>query len=489
MGAGALARDILAVVGGSTNGVWYTQVLTIITAVLSIPVSQAADLWGRKVFLVSLSALGAVGSVVVSRSEGGSSALAGFSILGIANSSQPLLHAIVSEVLARKYRPWAQASINFSAALGAITGLVVGGALTTNNKHDGFRIYWYVVAGIYTLTAVSCQLLYNTPPRSLQVELSMRQKLRQLDWVGYALLCPALVLFCMSLSWSQNPFPWSDGHVSAPFTIGVFLTIVLIIFETFIKKDGMFHHELFRHRNFPLALGCIFTEGIVFFSANNYFAFETSILFPTTDSLMIGVHYSIAFIAFGISSIATGLWCSKSRTIKIPCVVSFGFFVIFFILMATVSISTTERQFWAYPIFIGIGLGICLTTLVTAAQFATPRELIAITSGLMISIRALGGSVGLAIYQAIFTHEISSNLGPKVAKAVLPLDFPASSLSQFIPALINHDDAALKSIPGVTPDVIQAGVGAVMQTFVIAFRYVWVTAGCISFVAMIGESI
>ena len=55
-----------AVIGGkSSDGIWFTQTIAILTAVLGIPVSQGADLWGRKVFLVYLTAFGSIGSIIV----------------------------------------------------------------------------------------------------------------------------------------------------------------------------------------------------------------------------------------------------------------------------------------------------------------------------------------------------------------------------------------------------------------------------------------
>lgn len=108
--------------------------------------------------------------------------------------------------------------------------------------------------------------------------------------------------------------------------------------------------------------------------------------------------------------------------------------IIFFISMAT-SGPNTSNQVWGYPVFLGIGLGTCLCTLITAAQLATPKHLIATTSGLMISTRSFGGSVGLAIYNAILTDKLSKNLGSKIAAAVLPLGLPQESLGPFIGAL------------------------------------------------------
>ncbi|UZP36697.1 hypothetical protein NXS19_004513 [Fusarium pseudograminearum] len=329
VGSGALTRDIAATVGDSPIQ-------------FGIPVSQAADLWGRKIFLVILTTCGFIGSLIIARANSPCLAITGFAVTGISYGAQPLLHAIVSEVFARKYRPWAQASVNVAASLGAIMGLLVGGAVTRNENHVGFRVYWYIVAGLYALATVSVQLLYSPPPRALQLVFSFHEKLRRLDWLGYGFLTPALVLFCMSLTWIQNPYSWTDAHVSVTFIIGLCFAIGLVAYETMVKRDGMFHHRLFKDRNFPLALGCIFVEGMVFFCTNDYFAFQVSMFF-SQDSLITGAHYSVAFAALGISAILSGLWCSKTKAVRVPTIAAFCSFVVFNILMATISKETTTK--------------------------------------------------------------------------------------------------------------------------------------------------
>lgn len=472
-------------VGGSSSMVWLTSVLGILTVVLSPPVSQAADYWGRKWFLVGLSAMGCVGCIVVSRANSIGMAIAGLTVSGFSYGCQPLIHAVVSEVLPRKYRSYAQATTNMSISLGAICALLAGGALTRNNP-AGFRTYWYITAAVYAATALTVGLLYNPPPRELQVRLNFREKVHRLDWIGFALLAAGLVLFCLGLSWAQNPYPWTSANVLATFLVGVAVTTALIVYQWRFRRDGMFHHGLFRDRNFPIALLGVFCEGITFYCSNNYFAFEVS-LFYTTDSLAVGLHYSIAFYAFFTFAALAGVYCWKTKSLRLPTFVAFGFFLIFNILMATANQKTPEANIWAYPLFLGAGLGIALTTLMTAAHFSTPPELIALASGLMISVRSLGGTVGLAIYNAIFHAALTQNLASKIAAATLPLGLPQSSLGPLIGALSANNATALAEIPGVNPAIIGAGAGALLDAFSIAFRKVWITAGAFAFVALVSK--
>jgi len=79
------------------------------------------------------------------------------------------------------------------------------------------------------------------------------------------------------------------------------------------------------------------------------------------------------------------------------------------------------------------------------------------------------------------------HLGDNLAAAVLPLGLPPSSLGPFIGALTSHNDQALFQIPGMTPQIAGAGGQAVLETFVMAFRHIWVAAGCFVAVGALGE--
>jgi hypothetical protein len=198
------------------------------------------------------------------------------------------------------------------------------------------------------------------------------------------------------------------------------------------------------------------------------------------------VHYAIVFIVDIVASVTAGAYCSVKKSIRLPATCAFVLFLIFNILMANINVQTSSTNIWGYPVFLGVGLGMCLSSLLAVAQLSTPPHLIATASGLMISVRSLGGAVGLAIYVAVFNHGIAANLGPKVAAATIPLGLPSKSIGPLIASLTSGDAAAAKHVPGVTLAIIKAAVLALEEAFVIAFRYVWISAGAFTLVALAG---
>lgn len=411
--------------------------------------------------------------------------IGGFCLLGLSFGSQALLFAVVSEVLPRKHRSVAQATVNLTAGMGAVAGLLMGGSLLRHNNLENYRVYWYVVAGICLASSILCFCFYNPPPRETQKNLNTGEKLHRLDWVGIGTFSPGLTLFCVGLAWSQNPYSWSNAHVLAPFIIGVVLLIVFLTYEWRWKRDGMLHHGLFERRNFPISLAISFAEGLSFFTCNNYYPFEVSLL--TGGSLWtVALHFMIVFLASVAFAPVAGLYSSTRKVVRSPLVVGLLSLVIFNVLMATVNSHTTLSVLWGYPVFAGVGLGMILPIVMVAAQMDTPPELISITSGLMTSIRSVGAAIGLAINNAIIHNSLSKNLAPKVAEATLPLGFPEAELPALIGALSSGDPSALESIPGITQAVGFAALAAFKDAYSIAFRNAWITAACFVFVAAIG---
>ena len=330
-------------------------------------------------------------------------AIAGFALTGLSYGAQPLLHAVTAEVLPRRWRSWGQAADLVAGAMGGITALLVGGALErdggggkrADGDVEGFRYFWYFTMVVFLLATILTAFLYTPPPTKKQQTLSQVQRLQRLDWIGYALLIIGLILLSIGLSWSENPYPWTDAHTCATFTVGVVFLIALVVYEIYFKVDGMFHHGLFRHKNFAIVLVCIFCEGLAFFAANQYYSFQTSVFYET-DSLLVGLRYSVSLFVSIPAALLAGLYCSMMKRVRWITALALLVFAIFFAAMATSGKADSSKAL-GLSVLLGVALGTTLCALITVAQLSTPKELIAVATGLVIGMRSFGGAIGLAI--------------------------------------------------------------------------------------------
>ena len=487
VGSGLLAQSVQKFFGGNNESTWMSQAITVFTVVLSPPFSQCADLWGRKWPITFALFCGCIGSIVASRAQSMGTVIAGYCIQGICFGAQPLLHAVVSEILPRKQRPIAQGSVNAVAGLGAFIGIVMAGALLRYGNLGHYRLFLYVTAAVFFVAAAGIALAYNPPPRELQLSLTTGEKLRRLHWISYLLFTPGLVLFCVALSWSRNPYPWSDSRIIAPFVVGMLFILGFCVYEWRFTQTGILNHDLFRSRNFPIALLVIFCEGVTFFAANSYFAFEISV-FTGHDLLISGLPFGTTFITSLVFACLAGPYSTRMKSLRLPITVGFAMILIFNICMAaTYNKTSLSGAFWGFGIILGAGTGIILPLVMVAAQLATTPELISSASALVIATRSLGGTVGLAIMNAIFNSALSLEIPKKIAAATLPLGLPSTSLGMLIGALTTQDNALLVKVPGVTPQIIEAVAQALVQAYGIGFRNSWFAACCFAALAVVGK--
>lgn len=168
---------------------------------------------------------------------------------------------------------------------------------------------------------------------------------------------------------------------------------MFVLFEWRVKKDGMVHHDLFsRDRNFAIALGCIFCEGLVLFSANGYLPYEVSVLYETdplktclryiicppfiedTVRTDLVISFAVAFIVYTTFCVAPAIYCHHTKRLRVPVLFAFTCFLVFCVCMSTAA-PGSGHAVWAYPVFLGLGLAVALCAVVTAAQLSAPGHL------------------------------------------------------------------------------------------------------------------
>ena len=94
----------------------------------------------------------------------------------------------------------------------------------------------------------------------------------------------------------------------------------------------------------------------------------------------------------------------------------------------------------------------------------------------------------MSIVNAIFASTLTSNLAPKVTKAVVPLGLENTNIGLLIGALTSGNLDLAESIPGINPEIIAAAGLAIRQAYVLSFRNVFICGAAFMAVGIIRES-
>ena len=131
----------------------------------------------------------------------------------------------------------------------------------------------------------------------------------------------------------------------------------------------------------------------------------------------------------------------------------------------------------------GIGFGAPLVIVIAGVQLSTPHHLIATATALTTSARAVAATVFTAIYAAALNTRLDEYIPRYIANAATDAGLPSKSLPAFIKALTANNQAGLREVPGATPAIIEAGVGAFKQAFADGIRVVYIIAAPFGLVA------
>lgn len=125
---------------------------------------------------------------------------------------------------------------------------------------------------LWGLTAVGLFVGYRPPLRHTRLDhLSLFQKIKALDLVGFGLLTTGLTLFLTGLNLGGGLYGWTESQVLGTLISGIVILISFFVFEWKGTSTGILHHELFsggksQGRTFAICAGLLFIEGIMLFS-------------------------------------------------------------------------------------------------------------------------------------------------------------------------------------------------------------------------------
>ncbi|MEE9896126.1 MAG: MFS transporter [Klebsiella pneumoniae] len=109
------------------------------------------------------------------------------------------------------------------------------------------------------------------------------------------------------------------------------------------------------------------------------------------------------------------------------------------VLLTRITIHSPLWQLYLFTGVLGAGLGLVMQVLVLAVQNAMPAQMYGVATSGVTLFRSIGGSIGVALFGAVFTHVLQSNLQQLLPEgAVLPPGMNPVAV-QHLPADIRLD--------------------------------------------------
>src|SRR5947207_4190104 len=392
-----MINDISRDLNTTVKGVQTTITLfLLIMAILMIPGSKLTDKWGRtKCFRAGLVIYG-IGAVLSAVSPGLGVLILGNSIfegVGTALLIPPVYILTTMMFGDIKSRARAFGVISGMGGIGAATGPLIGGAITT-------AITWRAAFIFQALIIVIIVLLARGITDPLPADPD-----RPFDTVGAVLSAVGLVVLVGGIM-------AADSNLALMAVLVVVGALILAGFFAWIRsrehagKEALLSTSLFRNRTSNLALVTQNVQWAVLLGTS----FVVSVYLQTVrhyNAIQTGVIFTAATVGILLSSLAAG---RLVRRFQQRTLIMAGFVItIIGIIVLLVQVKGHPGAWYFAPglFLIGLGVGVMLTPSVNVVQSAFPENLQGEISGLSRSVSNLGSSIGTAVAGTILVAGLS----------------------------------------------------------------------------------
>ncbi|GAM39190.1 hypothetical protein TCE0_034f10528 [Talaromyces pinophilus] len=298
-------------------------------------------------------------------------------------------------------------SITWGTAM--VLGPIIGGAFTVSKA--GWRWAFYINLLIGAVCAPVYLIL--VPSKDARPGVTLTDRVKNIDFVGFAILSGIFVTLLMAISFGGAVYPWNSGRVIALFVVAGVLAIIYWLQQGFNigtpMENRLIPFEFITNVQLMLVFLCETTAATstyipVYFLPLYFQLVRGDSALTAGVRLLPLVCFLIAFILIAGQIVSrTGQWQPWF----------FGGSALALIggaLLYTIDEHTSNAKIYGYSILTATGIGSYLQLPFAAAQAAVAPRWIFVAVGLISFAQLAAPSVALSIANTVFINEATLNL-------------------------------------------------------------------------------
>jgi EmrB/QacA subfamily drug resistance transporter len=369
----------------------------LVGATVTMPLwGRASDLYGRKTLFMAAIGVFLAGSAL-SGAAGSIGELIGFRALqGIgAGGLMTLAMAIVGEIVEPRERGRYQGYIQMVFVVASVAGPLLGGVFA---DHLSWRWVFYVNVPIGAAALALTGSALRLPGRRVE---NVR-----IDYLGSALLAAGLTCLLLVTTWGGTQYAWDSVEILG---LGAAAVVLLIGFVARERRaaEPIMPLRLFRDPVFDVVSATMFLTLLAFFAVIVFMPiyFQAVTGASATESGLLLLPMLLAGLA---STAISGRVISRSGRYKRFPVTGLALMTAGLGLLSQIDAGTGQATAALLLVVFGVGFGMVTQVLTIAIQNAVDRSDLGIATATANLFRSLGGSVGVAVFGAVFASRVGT---------------------------------------------------------------------------------
>jgi EmrB/QacA subfamily drug resistance transporter len=444
---------IVGDLGGLNHLSWVVTAYLLSSTVASPVYGKAGDLYGRKRVLQFAIVLFLVGSALCGAARTMPQLIAFRALQGLGGGGLMVTAmATVGDIVPLRERGRYQGLFGGVFGIATVMGPLLGGFFVDNLS---WRWIFYInlPTGIAALAVIGVALTGKQQTERCRI-----------DWPGAIVLGGALSAIVLFTSLGGTTLAWTSRPMIAFLAAAVVLAAMFPFVES-RAAEPILPLELFRNRIFSVTSAVGFVVGFGLFGSVTFLPLYLQVVkgYSPTRSGLLMTPMMVGVLA---TSVLSGNLITKFGRYRVFPIVGTATATVGLYLLSRLEADTPISVAARDMLVVGLGIGLVMQVLVLAAQNSVDHRLLGIATSVSTMSRQIGGTIGVAVFGAIFSNRLEHALAARLPGARVSTSASLETLRHLPPA-VHH--AYVDAVAAALHPVFLAGAGVMSVGFALSW--------------------
>jgi EmrB/QacA subfamily drug resistance transporter len=444
---------IVGDVGGLNHLSWVVTAYLLSSTIASPLYGKAGDLYGRKRVLQFAIVVFLVGSALCGAAQSMPQLIAFRAIQGLGGGGLMVTAmATVGDLVPPRQRGRYQGLFGGVFGIATVIGPLLGGFFVDNLS---WRWIFYVNLPIGAAALVVIATAFTGRQQTQRC---------QIDWLGGVVLGAALSAIVLFTSLGGTTLAWSSKPMIGLLAGAVVLFAALPFVES-RAEEPILPLELFRNRTFVGTNAVGFVVGFALFGSVTFLPIYLQVVkgySPTRSGLLM----TPMMLGVLTTSILSGNLITKFGRYRVFPIAGTATATVGLYLLSRLEADTPISIAARDMLIVGLGIGLVMQVLVLAAQNAVDYRMLGVATSVSTMSRQIGGTIGVAVFGAIFSNRLAAELAVRLPGARIPSTASPEVVRHLPPAI---HDAYVNAVAAALHPVFLAAAAVMLVGFALTW--------------------